>query len=64
MKCRLKNVIWNKINWANIDGERYLQVEEVDEEGFIRRDDDDDSDDHKEGNELNTINNDTQVEAL
>lgn len=31
--------------WTNIDDERYLQVEEVDEQAFLSEDDDDDEDD-------------------
>jgi hypothetical protein len=31
-----RNIPSNKY-WTNIDGERYLQVEEVDEEGFLNQ---------------------------
>lgn len=33
--------------WTNVDGERYLQVEEIDESSF-RDDEDEDDDDDKE----------------
>jgi hypothetical protein len=41
-----RNLPTNKY-WTNIDGERYLQVEEVDEKAF-RDEDDGDDDDKKE----------------
>lgn len=46
MSTEERNLPSNKY-WTNVDGERYLQVEEVDDSCF-RCDDDDDNDDHDE----------------
>jgi hypothetical protein len=40
--------------WTNIDGERYLQVEEVNNQAFLSDEDDDDDDDsHDQADEKN-----------
>lgn len=41
-----RNLPTNKY-WTNVDGERYLQVEEVDEKAFQNGDDDGNGDDDK-----------------
>ncbi len=41
--------------WTNIDGERYLQVEEVDENAFLSEEEKEAGDQESEDNESNEI---------
>ncbi len=41
--------------WTNIDGERYLQVEEVDENAFLSEEEGEAGDQESEDNESNEI---------
>ena len=47
MSTEERNLPANKY-WTNVDGERYLQVEEVDEKGFLGESGGDDDDDNAE----------------
>ena len=49
MSTEERNLATNKY-WTNVDGERYLQVEEIDDSCFRCGDDDADADDDDEGN--------------
>lgn len=49
--------------WTNIDGERYLQVEEVDEQWFAEEDENDEKDEKEEkGNEEEKDDNNDSAE--
>lgn len=53
--------------WTNIDGERYLQVEEVDEQWFAEEDENDENDekdekDEKEEKEIEKDDNNDSAE--
>ena len=49
--------------WTNIDGERYLQVEEVDEQWFTEEDENDEKDEKEEkGNEEEKDDNNDSAE--
>ena len=50
MSTEERNLPGNKY-WTNVDGERYLQVEEVDEKAFLSENDEDDGDDAEKTNE-------------
>jgi len=52
MSTKERNLPTNKY-WTNIDGERYLQVEEVDDKGFVGEEDDDQNGgDNKKDNDI------------
>jgi hypothetical protein len=51
MSTEERNIPTNKY-WTNIDGERYLQVEEVDEEAFLNQKTEDDEGDDGDKKEI------------